>query len=81
MCDIVGPMRTTLDIDDDVLAVAKQLARQKGSTAGQVISSLVRQALLPKKAPKVRNGVPLFQTVAGARKPSLELVNRLRDAG
>ena len=38
-------MRTTLDIDDDVLQAAKELARAEGSTAGQVISRLVRQAL------------------------------------
>lgn len=72
-------MRTTLDIEDDVLAVAKQVAVRKGATLGQTISAMVRQALEPKKAPRFRNGVPLFQPVAGAKVPSLELVNRLRD--
>lgn len=38
-------MRTTLDIDEDVLAVAKELAIARKSTAGQVISDLARQAL------------------------------------
>ena len=38
-------MRTTLDIDDDVLAAAKELARKRGSTAGAVISALARHAL------------------------------------
>jgi hypothetical protein len=38
-------MRTTLDIDDDVLQAAKELARRKQRTAGQVISELVRRAL------------------------------------
>lgn len=38
-------MRTTLDIADDVLAAAKELARAQKSTAGAVISDLVRQAL------------------------------------
>ncbi len=38
-------MRTTLDIDDDVLAAAKRLAAEEKSTAGKVISELVRQAL------------------------------------
>ena len=38
-------MRTTLEIDDDVLVAAKELARRGGSTAGRVISDLVRQAL------------------------------------
>jgi hypothetical protein len=38
-------MRTTLDIDDDVLAAAKELAKAQDSTAGEVISGLVRKAL------------------------------------
>jgi Arc/MetJ family transcription regulator len=38
-------MRTTLDIDDDVLAAAKELSRQQGRTAGQVVSELMRRAL------------------------------------
>jgi hypothetical protein len=37
--------RTTLDIDDDVLAAAKQLAKRSNSTAGEVISDLAREAL------------------------------------
>ena len=38
-------MRTTLDIDDDVLAAAKELARRERSSAGNVLSRLARQAL------------------------------------
>ena len=38
-------MRTTLDIDDDVLAAAKELAKAQNSTAGEVISDLARTAL------------------------------------
>lgn len=38
-------MRTTLDIDDDLLAAAKELARRQGSTADEVVSSLLRRAL------------------------------------
>ena len=37
-------MRTTLDIADDVLFAAKELARQNKRTLGQVISDLARQA-------------------------------------
>ena len=38
-------MRTTLDIEDDVLAAAKELARRQGLSAGQVVSRLLRAAL------------------------------------
>lgn len=38
-------MRTTLDIDEDVLAAAKELARAEGRTIGEVISDLARKGL------------------------------------
>ena len=38
-------MRTTLDIDEDVLAAAKELARAEGRTMGEVISDLARKGL------------------------------------
>ena len=38
-------MRTTLDLDPDVLAAVKELAHQRGSSAGAVVSDLVRKAL------------------------------------
>jgi hypothetical protein len=38
-------MRTTLDIDDDILSASKELAKAAGKTAGQIISELARKAL------------------------------------
>jgi len=38
-------MRTTLDIDDDVLEAAKALGRQTNKTAGAILSDLARRAL------------------------------------
>lgn len=38
-------MRTTLDIDDDVLAAAKERARRERRTTGKVISELARASL------------------------------------
>jgi hypothetical protein len=38
-------MRTTLDIDDDILQAVKELARAEGKTAGKVLSELARRAL------------------------------------
>jgi hypothetical protein len=72
-------MRTTLELDDDLLQVARQLAAQRGTTMGQVISELVRKALTPKAAPRVRNGVPLFAPRPRAKRPHPALVNKLRD--
>jgi hypothetical protein len=56
-------MRTTLDIDDDVLAAAKERAAAENKTAGQVISDLARTAMIGapnEEAPKYRNGFRLL---------------------
>ena len=44
-------MRTTLDIDDDVLQAAKELARRERKTAGQILSELARRGLTEAKVP------------------------------
>ena len=73
-------MRTTLDLDDDILLAAKELAVMEGTTAGRIVSDLVRKALMPSKATKVRNGVPLLpRSAKKARVVTMDQVNRLRD--
>ena len=39
-------MRTTLNLDDDVLAVVRERARREGRSVGEVLSDLARQALV-----------------------------------
>jgi hypothetical protein len=73
-------MRTTLDLDDDVLQAAKELAAARGQTAGQIVSGLLRLALTAPASETVRNGVPLLPRRAiGAPRPTMALVNQLRD--
>lgn len=73
-------MRTTLTIDDDVLALAKAMAQRQQKSVGEVLSGLARQALMPAKAQReLRNGVPLLRVKPGAAAVTPELVNRLRD--
>lgn len=56
-------MRTTLDIEDDVLAAAKELAQLENSTAGVVVSRWARQALTRPALGKAPGG----RTSAGFR--------------
>jgi hypothetical protein len=42
----------TLDIDDDVLAAARELARRPGTSAGQMVSRLLRAALNGSASPE-----------------------------
>lgn len=38
-------MRTTLSIDDQLLAAAKEAARRRGATLGEVVEEALRRAL------------------------------------
>jgi hypothetical protein len=72
-------MRTTLTIDDDVLAAAKQFADARGLTLGEAISQLARATLTERRRFGTRNGVVLLPTPTEARAASLDDVNALRD--
>lgn len=75
-------MRTTLAIDDDILAVAKHLAERDCKTVGEVISTLARQGLAREAAGAARgerNGVPLLPSRRDAVPVTPELVHQLRD--
>ena len=75
-------MRTTLDIADDVLQAAKEIAAVRGRTAGDVISELARLGLAPSRPARLRNGVPVLPRRApGAKRPTMKLVEDLRDEG
>ena len=71
-------VRTTLDLDKDVLQAAKEIAATRGVTAGRVVSELVRKALAAPESPEVRNGVPLLTRTPGSPL-TMAAVNRLRD--
>lgn len=73
-------MRTTVTIDDDVFAAAKELAARERKSIGEVLSSLAREALRPEKQTRrKRNGIPLLPVRPDAKPVTLELVNQLRD--
>lgn len=72
-------MRTTLDLDLDILLAAKEIGAARGVSAGKVLSELVRKALAAPKGASVRNGVPLLHRSDGAPALTMAAVNRLRD--
>jgi hypothetical protein len=57
-------MRTTIDIEEDVLLAAKELARHENTTTGKIISRLARKGLSgnSNRSRKIeyRNGIPLL---------------------
>ena len=74
-----GVMRTTLDIEDDVLLAAREIARHQGRSMGKVLSDLARQALTQPIITETRNGIPILPVQPGAGIVTIELVNQLRD--
>lgn len=74
-------MRTTLAIDDDLLAVAKHLAREKSESIGKALSDLARLGLRATAMAqgKTASGFPSFSVPKGARVITLEDVKKLED--
>jgi hypothetical protein len=62
-----------------MLSAAREIARRRRVTLGEVISELARRSLAGSAPPKIRNGVPLFVPKPGRSRPDLTIVNRLRD--
>ena len=78
-------MRTTIDLDYDILVAAKEVARMENVSLGKVISRLVRQALTGGAAQQVGNVPAATATGFVPFAPrgaviSNELIDRLRDA-
>lgn len=78
-------MRTTLDLDDDVLHSAKEIARRENKTAGQVLSELARRALTQGAAPSAQRqsaAVHGFRPFASrGAVVTNALIQKLRDEG
>jgi hypothetical protein len=72
-------MRTTLDIDDAVLAAARSLARDEGVSLGEALSSLARRGLSAGNPVDESGGFPVFATTVDASPITLEQVNEFRD--
>ena len=72
-------MQMTLNIDDDVLAAAKDIARRSDKTVDQVISETARTGLRGVPLVAIRNGVPVILKGPNSRPVTMEMVNELRD--
>ena len=72
-------MRTTLDIDEDILRTAKAIAKDSDQSLGRVLSDLARRGLNapPVEYVELRNGMPLLPRRADAKTVTLEMVKEL----
>ncbi len=73
-------MRTTLRLDADVLAIAREKAEEDGITVGQAISILVRLGQEAEMEPiEYPEGFTPLAARPGLYPATLELVNSIRD--
>jgi hypothetical protein len=74
-------MRTTLDIDEDVLCAVKDRARDERRSAGQVLSELAREALTA-RGPVTDESFFGFRPLPRRGGPPVtnELINEIREA-
>lgn len=73
-------MRTTLEIEDDVLEVAKDMAKHRSLSLGKVVSLLMRKSIAPAQSETtIRNGVRVIARSQDALPVTLDVVNQLRD--
>ena len=58
-------MRTTLDVENDVLDAAKVLAAARGVSVGTALSELARRGVAARTPMNLRNGFPVFELPPG----------------
>jgi hypothetical protein len=71
--------RTTLQLEDDAMEVAKAHARLHRLTLGQAVSELVRQAADRPLVTEDRSGLRVLRLNRRSPKVTTELVDRLRE--
>jgi len=71
-------MRTTLDLDEDIVAAAKELAAEEHRSLGSMISELVRRGLTPARI-ESDGDLPVIRVPAGTPPITPEMVRRAVD--
>lgn len=74
-------MRATVQLDDDIYELARNLASREKISLGKVLSNLVRKAIGPSPAFPVRSGFPVFEVRPGAPPLTEEMVKRALEEG
>ncbi len=70
-------MRTTLQIDDDVLAAAKARAQARSESVGKALSELARKGVRAEMPVKRVGGLVVFHLPADSPPVTMDLVRRL----
>lgn len=72
-------MRTTLDIDHDVLLAAKEIGRRTRCSIGKVVSDLARRSLTSRSPSRVKEGGATYGFRPLPREPGKIVTNEMID--
>ena len=70
-------MRTTLEIDNDILRLAKHLSHEREQSLGRVVSDLVRQAIQPRAQAAHAGEIPCLPRKPGGQPVTSQDVKEL----
>lgn len=73
-------MRTTLDIDEDVLGLARELAEAEGRSIGLVLSDMARRGMAPARI-DAGGDRPVIRVPAGTPPLTPAMVRAANDEG
>jgi hypothetical protein len=73
-------VRTTLDVDDDVVAAARELAAAERRSLGSVISELARRGRSPARV-EAEGNFPVIRVPPGTPPITPEIVRRALEEG
>ncbi len=68
-------MRTTLDLDDDLLAAAREIAAAERRSIGSVVSELARREMTPARV-ETEGDLPVIRVPRGTPAITPEMVRR-----
>jgi hypothetical protein len=74
-------MRTTLEIDDDLMVAVRDAARLRGESLGRTVSDWMRRGLTAQDEPDIEmfDGIPVLMHPPGATQVTSELVRALTE--
>jgi hypothetical protein len=74
-------VRTTLTIDDDLYQAAKNIAIAEHKSIGEIISFLIRKALMSKDYSEVKDDIPSFRVSEKVSPLTPEMVREADEDG
>ena len=74
-------MRTTLNLDDEILELVARQAKLRGVSLGKTVSDLLRRGLSAPTPSREKDGIVVFQLPADSPRVTTDEVRRIETEG